>query len=63
MKKIYSKITKERQKKFQIETSILKDGENQWVTKKALLPEGNAHIQNMSRYYEAHRETDHLCQS
>ena len=63
MKKIYSKITKERQKKFQIETSILKDGENQWVTKKALLPEGNEHIQNMSRYYEAHREADHLCQS
>lgn len=63
MKKIYSKITKERQKQFQIETAILKDGEKKLVTKKALLPEGEAHIQNMNRYYEAHKAKDNLCPS
>ena len=63
MKKIYSKITKERQKQFQIETAILKDGEKKLVSKKALLPEGEAHIQNMSRYYEAHKVNENLCPS
>ena len=55
MKKIYSKITKERQKQFQIETYITQDGDEKQVVKKALTPECIEHIQGMQRYYEKHR--------
>ena len=40
MKKIYSKITKERRKQFQIETYIMKDGEQRLVVKRALAKDG-----------------------
>ena len=42
MKKIYSKITKERRKQFQIETCIMKDGEQRLVVKRALAKDGVA---------------------
>ena len=44
MKKIYSKFTKERDKKFQIETAIyLTEDGKKTISKKALLPEGQEH--------------------
>ena len=49
MKKIYSKITKERQKQFQIETYITQDGDEKQVVKKALTPECIEHIQEVLR--------------
>ena len=63
MKKIYSKITKERQKQFQIETYITQDGDEKQVVKKALTPECIEHIQGMQRYYEKHRSANFLCPS
>ena len=63
MKKIYSKITKERQKQFQIETYITQDGDEKQVVKKALTPECIKHIQGMQRYYEKHRSANFLCPS
>ena len=63
MKKIYSKITKERQKQFQIETYITQDGDEKQVVKKALTPECIEHIQGMQRYYEKHRSVNFLCPS
>lgn len=63
MKKIYSKITKERQKQFQIETYITQDGDEKQVVKKALTPECIEHIQGMQRYYEKHRSANFLCSS
>ncbi len=47
MKKIYSKITKERRKQFQIETYIMKDGEQRLVVKRALAKDGAAHIRKI----------------
>ena len=63
MKKIYSKITKERQKQFQIETYITQDGDEKQVVKKALTPECIEHIQGMQRYYEKHRSANFRCPS
>lgn len=63
MKKIYSKITKERQKQFQIETYITQDEDEKQVVKKALTPECIEHIQGMQRYYEKHRSANFLCPS
>jgi hypothetical protein len=63
LKKIYSKITKERQKQFQIETYITQDGDEKQVVKKALTPECIEHIQGMQRYYEKHRSANFLCPS
>lgn len=63
MKKIYSKITKERQKQFQIETYITQDGDEKQVVKKALTPECIEHIQGMQRYYEKNRSANFLCPS
>lgn len=63
MKKIYSKITKERQKQFQIETYITQDGDEKQVVKKALTPECIEHIQGMQGYYEKHRSANFLCPS
>ena len=56
MKKIYSKITKERRKQFQIETYIMKDGEQRLVVKRALAKDGAAHIRKMSDYYEKNKD-------
>ena len=48
MKKIYSKFTKERDRRFQIETAIYvtEDGKKA-ISKRALLPEGQEHIDGM----------------
>ena len=48
MKKIYSKITKERRKQFQIETYIMKDGEQRLVVKRALAKEMRGNSLNKS---------------
>ena len=63
MKKIYSKITKERRKQFQIETYIMKDGEQRLVVKRALAKDGAAHIRKMSDYYEKNKDEGILCPS
>ena len=53
MKKIYSKFTKERDKKFQIETAIyLTEDGKKTISKKALLPEGEEHIEKMLQNYQ-----------
>lgn len=52
MKKIFSKITKERIHAFQIETSIYVDEQkNRFVGKKAIYPEGQPHIDKMAAHY------------
>lgn len=61
LKKIYSKITKERRKPFQIETYIMKDGDKRLVIKRALTKEAEAHIRNMSDYYEKNKKEGILC--
>ena len=63
LKKIYSKITKERRKQFQIETYIMKDGEQRLVVKRALAKDGVAHIRKMSDYYEKNKDEGILCPS
>lgn len=53
MKKIYSKFTKERDKKFRIETAIyLTEDGKKTISKKALLPEGQEHIEKMLQNYQ-----------
>ena len=61
MKKIYSKITKERRKQFRIETCIIREEGKCQVRKKALSSEGTGHIGNMYRYYEEHKALHMLC--
>ena len=57
MKKIYSKFTKERDRRFQIETAIYvtEDGKKA-ISKRALLPEGQEHIDNMYQNYQYFKE-------
>lgn len=53
MKKIYSKFTKERDKRFQIETAIyVTENGKKAISKRALLPEGQEHIENMYQNYQ-----------
>ena len=48
MKKIYSKLTKERNEKFQIETAIYSDKNGKkMVSKRALNPSGAEHIEQI----------------
>ena len=47
MKKIYSKITKERRKQFQIETYIMKDGEQRLVVKRALAKDWHENVRQI----------------
>lgn len=58
MKKIYSKITKERQKQFQIETYITQDGDEKQVVKKSI---DTGVYRAYSRNAEVLRETP-VCQ-
>ena len=54
MKKIYSKITRERAPRFQIETAIYQDEAGQkYVDKCQISPAGEEHIANIYRHYEA----------
>lgn len=53
MKKIYSKLTKERARKYQIETSIYIDEDGKkTVQKKALNKDAYSHVDGMFSYYE-----------
>lgn len=53
MKKIYSKFTRERDKRYQIETAIYKmDDGSKTISKSALLPEGRKHLEDMYKNYE-----------
>lgn len=48
MKIIYSNMAGERLPKYQIQTSIVQDGDQLKVIKKPLYPEGHSHVQSMS---------------
>lgn len=50
--KIYAKFTKERLPQFQIETQIYAAEEKRKIRKRALLPEGQAHINRLRENYE-----------
>ena len=52
MKKIFSKITKERKYQFQIETGILLENDIKYVEKKGLNVDSRKHVQNMYNVYE-----------
>ena len=57
MKKIYSKFTKERDRRFQIETAIyVTENGKKAISKRALLPEGQKHIDNMYQNYQYFKE-------
>ena len=62
MKKIYSKITRERAPKFQIETAIYQDKTGKkYVAKCPLSTESEAHIANVCQNYKAFsRQSDTL---
>ena len=52
MKKIYSKLTRERQPKFQIETAIFQDeSQKKYVTKSAICQVGKEHIKDIYDNY------------
>ncbi len=53
---VYAKFSDDRDRRFAIRTDIVqtKDGRN--VVKRALFPEGRAHLQNMAACYDALRE-------
>ena len=63
MKKIYSKITKERQKEFQIETYIAVQDGKQYVAKRALHAEAYPHVRAMAEYYQRCQEAGNVCPS
>lgn len=50
--KIYAKFTKERLPQFQIETQIYEADGRRLIRKRALLPEGEAHIERLFENYE-----------
>ena len=57
MKKIYSKITKERNIQFQIETAIFEEQNGQKIVeKKPLVTEGVAHLKKMYENYQYFRK-------
>lgn len=49
---IYSKYSNERGRGFTIRTDIMEDGAKRYVEKKALYPEGKAHVEQLSHWYE-----------
>lgn len=57
-KKVYSKLTKDRRKEFQIETSVYHDcRKNEYkAVKRAITPEAEDHIASMDRIYAAEKE-------
>ncbi len=63
MKKIYSKLTKDRVRKFQIETYIAVEDKEKYVAKRALNTDAVSHIAKMHRFYEEHKDTGLYCGS
>lgn len=61
MKKIYSKMVRERRESFQIETSIQADERGKYVVKKNLTPAGIAHIKRMEQTYQKSHYAEILC--
>lgn len=49
---IYTKYSNERARRFALRTDIVQEGANRLVQKQALYPEGEGHIQNISRWYQ-----------
>lgn len=59
MKKIYSKLTKERDAKYQIETAIYKkENGEKIVEKRALTAEAQDHVKNMYKTYQKFQKND-----
>lgn len=63
MRKIYSKLTRDRVRKFQIETYIAVEDGNKYVAKRALNTDAVNHIEKMHRFYEEHKDTGLYCGS
>lgn len=61
MKKIYSKMVRERREPFQIETSIQINENGKYVAKKNLTPAGAGHIKQMEETYQNARYSELLC--
>lgn len=61
MKKIYSKMVRERREPFQIETSIQIDERGKYVAKKNLTSAGIAHIKRMEETYQKSDYSEILC--
>lgn len=61
MKKIYSKFTKDRIRKFQIETYIAVEEDTKYVAKRALNPDAIPHIVRMHQFYEERKERGLYC--
>ena len=49
---LYSKYSNERSRSFAIRTDILEGKAGYYVEKKALYPEGKAHVDEIYRWYE-----------
>lgn len=50
---IFSKYSNERGRRFALRTDISKDGNQvRYVEKKAMYPQGKAHVENIARWYE-----------
>lgn len=63
MKKIYSKIAKERRNPFQIETYVTIEDDKKYIVKRPLNDESVAHIANMYKKYENSCYKELLCVS
>lgn len=61
MKKIYSKIVRERKEEFQIETSVQIDSEAKYIVKRSLTPKSEAHVQRMEETYQSANDKTLLC--
>ena len=53
---IYSKYSNERSRSFAVRTDILEQGGTRFVRKQPLYPEGQEHVENLCRWYEALQE-------
>ena len=63
MEKIYSKFTKDRVRKFQIETYIAVEEDHRYVAKRALNTEAVNHIAKMYQFYEERKNRGLYCGS
>ena len=50
-KVLYSKFSKDREKKYQIQTLILEQDGKKKILKKPIHEEGKAHLENMQKSY------------
>lgn len=61
MKKIYSKIVRERKEEFQIETSVQIEAETKYIVKRSLTPKSQEHVRRMEATYQSSVKRELLC--